>query len=456
MKTKRFLSIFFLAVLILGQLGAPARAAKAADLEDEIQAKAAVLVDQKTGAVIYGLNEHDELYPASLTKIMTCLLVLETIDEGRLKLSQEITATPTALEGLAEDGSTANIKAGEVLTVEELLYCMMLVSANEACTILAEKVSGSVASFVNRMNAKAQELGCADTHFMNPHGYHDSQHYTSAWDLYLITKAAIEHPMFMTICDTSSHTVPATNMSDPRQLNNTNYLIRSTREYYNPDVHGVKTGSYSQAGHCLVSTAQHASMELVCVILGADRVQDENGTWWTYSFVGTNKLYDWAFGNFSYQTVLSEDDVAGEAPVSLSATDHVTLRPAKAVEVLLPKETNLEELERDIALKSDPVEAPIAEGDVLGTLTLRLDGEVIAAVDLLAYTDVEASRIRILWRDIQAFFSTTAAKVGGGVILALIVIFSVLRMVSGSRRSRYGRGGGGRGRGSYRGSRRRR
>ena len=455
MKTKRFLSVFFLALLLIGQLAVPAQAARVSP--PSVEAKAALLVDRKTGAVLYAMNEHDELYPASLTKIMTCLLVLESIDEGRLKLSQEVTATPTALEGLAEDGSTAGIEAGETLTVEELLYCLMVVSANEAGAILAEKISGSVESFVDRMNAKAQELGCENTHFMNPHGYHDSQHYTSAWDLYLITRAALEHPMFMTVCDASSHVVPATNMSGERQLNNTNFLIRSGREYYNADVHGVKTGSHSMAGNCLVTTAQHASMDLLCVILGADRTQDEKGIWWTYSFVYTDKLYNWAFDNFAYQTVLKEDDVAGEAPVSLSSTDHVTLRPAQAVELLLPKGTDLEELEKKVSLKADPVEAPIAEGEVLGSMTVSLDGEELAEVDLLASTRVEASRLRILWRDVKEFCSTTAAKVGLGVILGLAVVLGVWKLLFSRRRARYGRGGGGGGRrGGYRGSKRRR
>ena len=454
MKTRRFFSIFFLALLLVGQLTVPATAADAPD--PEIQAKAALLVDQKTGAVIYGMNEHDELYPASLTKIMTCLLVLEAVDEGRLRLSQEITASPTALEGLAEDGSSANIKPGEILTVEELLYCMMVVSANEASAILGEKVSGSVSSFVDQMNAKAKELGCENTHFMNPHGYHDSQHYTSAWDLYLITKEALKYPMFMTVCDSSSHTVPATNLSEPRQLNNTNFLIRTGRDYYNADVHGVKTGSHSQSGNCLVTTAQHASMDLLCVILGADRIQKEDGSWWTYSFGETNRLYDWAFGNFTYQTVLKEGDVAGEAPVALSATDYVTLRPAKPVELLLPKGVDLEELEKVVTLKADPAEAPIAEGDVLGTLTIRLDGEECATVDLLALNDVEASRLRIFWRDMKEFFSSTTAKVIliiGAVLLVLLVLWKGLFS---RRRYRYGRSVSVRSRRGYRGGRKRR
>lgn len=455
MKTRRFFGSFFLTLLLVGLLAVPAEAAWVTD--PDVDAKAALLIDRKTGAVLYALNEHDELYPASLTKIMTCLLVLEAVDEGRLTLSQEITATPTALEGLAEDGSTAGIEAGETLTVEELLYCLMVVSANEAGAILAEKISGTVESFVDRMNAKARELGCENTHFMNPHGYHDSQHYTSAWDLYLITKAALEHPMFMTVCDASSHIVPATNLSPERQLNNTNFLIRSGREYYNPDVHGVKTGSHSQAGNCLVSTAQHASMDLLCVILGADRIQDEKGIWWTYSFVYTDKLYNWAFDNFSYQVILKEDDVAGEAPVSLSSTDHVTLRPERAVELLLPKGVELEELEKTLTLKSDPAEAPIAEGDVLGTMTITLDGEELAEVDLLAFTSVEASRLRVLWRDVKQFFSTTAAKVVLGVLLALAAVFGGWRLLFSRRRYRYGRSvGGGRRRGVYRGPRRRR
>ena len=455
MKTRRFFGSFFLTLLLVGLLAVPAEAAWVTD--PDVDAKAALLIDRKTGAVLYALNEHDELYPASLTKIMTCLLVLEAVDEGRLTLSQEITATPTALEGLAEDGSTAGIEAGETLTVEELLYCLMVVSANEAGAILAEKISGTVESFVDRMNAKARELGCENTHFMNPHGYHDSLHYTSAWDLYLITKAALEHPMFMTVCDASSHIVPATNLSPERQLNNTNFLIRSGREYYNPDVHGVKTGSHSQAGNCLVSTAQHASMDLLCVILGADRIQDEKGIWWTYSFVYTDKLYNWAFDNFSYQVILKEDDVAGEAPVSLSSTDHVTLRPERAVELLLPKGVELEELEKTLTLKSDPAEAPIAEGDVLGTMTITLDGEELAEVDLLAFTNVEASRLRVLWRDVKQFFSTTAAKVVLGVLLALAAVFGGWRLLFSRRRYRYGRSvGGGRRRGVYRGPRRRR
>lgn len=448
----RWLSIFLLLLLLLNVCALPAAAVE----DPDVQAKAALLVDQKTGAVVYAKNEHQELYPASLTKIMTFLLVLEAIDQGQLKLDQPLTATATAMETLAEDGSTAGIQVGETLTVEQLLYCMMVVSANEACTILAEEISGSVDAFVDAMNAEAKRLGCENTHFLNPHGLHDDQHYTSAWDLYLITRAAMEYPEFMTVCDTTSITIPATNLSPERILHNTNYLICGyrSRGYLNGEAHGVKTGHTSLAGYCLVSTARRASFNFISVVLGAERSLLEDGTtWWTYSFGETNRLFQWGFENFTYQTVLEEDAVAGEAAVSLSQTDHVILHPAHAVELLLPRDLDPEALERTVTLKADPVEAPIARGDVLGTMTISVNGEEYASVDLLAFTDVEASRLRVLWRDIQAFLATTKAKVGLAVLAAAAGVFLVWKLLFSNRRYRYGRSVG-RGRSNgYRGRR---
>jgi len=453
MKIRRFLSVFLLAVLTVTLWASP----RAAALEEpDIQCKAALLVDAHTGAVVYAKNEHQELYPASLTKIMTCLLTLEAIDKGKLDMNQAVTATASALEGLPSDGSTAGIQAGEVMTVEHLLYCMMVVSANEASQILAETISGSVAAFVGEMNARAQALGCKNTHFVNPHGIHDSQHYTSAWDMYLIAKEAMKHEQLMAICDTPTVVIPATNISAARTLRTTNYLIGSwyTRGYLNGDAHGIKTGSTSQAGHCLVSTARRASLSFVSVILGADRTLLEDGTtWWTYSFGETNRLFDWAFENFTYRTILKENDVAGEAPVSLSRQDHVTLHTDQPVEILVPQELNVEDLEKTITLRSDPVEAPIAAGDVLGTLSVSLDGKEYASVDLLAFTDVEASRLRVLWRDIQNFLGTTQAKVGGAVLGTLAALCLLWKLVFSRRRYRYGRSVG-RTRSGYRGRRR--
>lgn len=456
MKATRFFSVFFLMALVVNLLAFPVSAAETSlPADPDIQAKAALLVDANTGNIVYAKNEHQELYPASLTKIMTALLVLEAVDSGKLSLDQQLTASDSITE-LDADGSSAGIKVGEVMTVEQLLYCMLVVSANEACVILAEAVSGDVDTFVDAMNAKAQALGCENTHFVNPTGLHDSQHYTSAWDLYLITQEAMKHEDFMRICDTGDITLPATNLSEARSLHSTNYLISvwRSRGYYNTDAHGVKTGSTDAAGHCLVSSASKGSLSFISVMLGCEQLHLEGNEIRTMSFYETNRLFDWAFNNFAYQTVLTSDEILKEVAVSLSKIDHVTVHPAEDVEVLLPKGLAAEDLEWTITLKSDPVEAPISAGDVLGTVTLSYDGTDYATVDLLALNDVEASRILTFWRDVKAFFSQTAVKVVGTILLAAVVALLVWKLVFGRRRYRYGRSVNFRSRRGYRGRRR--
>lgn len=442
--------------LVVNLLAFPVSAAEVSlPADPDIQAKAALLVDANTGNIVYAKNEHEELYPASLTKIMTALLVLEAVDSGKLSLDQQLTASDTITE-LDSDGSSAGIQVGEIMTVEQLLYCMLVVSANEACVILAEAVSGDVDTFVDAMNAKAQALGCENTHFVNPTGLHDSQHYTSAWDLYLITKEAMKHEDFMRICDTGDITLPATNLSEARSLHSTNYLISvwRSRGYYNTDAHGIKTGSTDAAGHCLVSSASKGSLSFISVMLGCEQLHLEGNEIRTMSFYETNRLFNWAFENFAYQTVLTSDEILKEVAVSLSKIDHVTVHPAEDVEVLLPKGLAAEDLERTITLKSDPVEAPISAGDVLGTVTLSYDGTDYATVDLLALNDVEASRILTFWRDVKAFFSQTAVKVIGIILLVAVVALLLWKLVFGRRRYRYGRSVNFRSRRGYRGRRR--
>ena len=460
MKTRRFLSVFLLAALVLSLWAVPFASASGTDgpslpEDPDILAKAALLVDAETGAVVYAKNEHQELYPASLTKIMTALLTLEAVKAGKLSMDQELTATASALEGLSSDGSSAGIKVGETMTVRNLLYCMLVVSANEACDILAEAVSGSVQAFVTAMNEKAKALGCENTHFVNPNGLHDPQHYTSAWDMYLITKAAMEYPDFMTICDTADVVIPATNISGERHLYTTNNLLSNWRVigYRNKEAHGIKTGSTSEAGHCLVSSAARGSLHFISVILGADRVE-ENGVGNIRSFSETTRMFNYGFENFSYKTVVDDTQVLDkEVPVALSKVDHVTIHPAQEVEVLMPNGLSPQDLERTLVLQ-DPVEAPVKEGQVLGTMELSYGGTVYATVDLLAMHDVEASKTLVLWRDVRLFFARPAVRIGLIVLAVLVLLVLVWKLLLSRRRYRYGRSVG-RGRsGGYRGRRR--
>jgi len=453
MKTKRFFSLFFILTLVVSLWATP----QAAAVEDpDIQAKAALLVDVNTDSVVYAKNEHQELYPASLTKVMTTLLVLDAVEDGKLRLDQELTASESAFIGLAADGSNAGIKPGEIMTVENLLYCMMVVSANEACNILAEAVSGSVAAFVDEMNTKAKELGCDNTHFANTNGLHDPQHYTSAWDMYLITKAAMEHDLFLTISDTANVVIPATNLSKERNYWTTNHLLSTWRVigYRNKEAHGIKTGSTDEAGYCLISSAARGSMHCVSVIMGAERVE-ENGKGNIRSFSETTRMFNYGFENFSFQTILEPStEVTTEIAVTLSKVDHVTVAPNEEVEVLFPNDLDPADLQRAVHVE-EPVEAPIQQGQKLGTMDLYYGDTVYATVDLLALHDVESSRLLIFWRDVQEFFEKPILRIISLVLLALIVLLVLLKLLFGRRRHRYGRSTTRRRGGGYRGRRRR-
>ena len=270
MKFRRILSVFLLSVL-MSLLLIPSAAA----LEPiEVNARAAVLVDTSDSTILYGKNEHQKMYPASITKIMTALLTLEAVERGELRMDQVITASETAFFDMIADGSTAGIKAGEQMLLKDLLYCMMLVSANEACNIVAEAVDGSVSVFVERMNARARELGCQNTHFVNTHGLHDDDHYTTAYDLYLIFKAVVEYDTFVDFVSMKDNTMTYKNSYGQEvheYMQSTNHYLLN--EYPVPEgvvMYGGKTGTTSMANSCLILMTENEEGErFFSVVLGS-------------------------------------------------------------------------------------------------------------------------------------------------------------------------------------------
>lgn len=456
MKTRRFFSVFF-CLLLAFSLAAPARAEEGDTGDWEVAAKAALLADPDTGEVLYGRNIHERLYPASTTKVMTALLVLEAVDRGELALDTVVTASETAIANLPPDGSNAGIQVGEELTVEQLLNCIVVVSANEAADILAEAVAGSIDAFVDRMNQRAAELGCEDTHFANTNGLQSVDHYTSAWDLYLITQEAMTHEIFMRICGTRSFQIPPTNLSDTRTYYTTNYLIDHHRNanYLYDGATGIKTGSTSDAGYCLVASATRGDRTLVSVVLGAERVTLEDGTQDTQSFSETIRLFDWGFDQFSRQVILAADELVDEVPVALSQEQNsVKVHPAQAVERLIPNDLATEDIRRTITLDQEVVDAPVTAGQKLGEITLSYGDTVYATVDLLADEDVSASRLLVFQRDLIEFLQRPVVRISAAAVAGLIVLLVILRLALGSRRRRYGRGYRGNRSGGYRGRRR--
>lgn len=325
-------------------------------------AQSVALMEKETGTLLYAENEHEQLEPASVTKVMTLLLTMEAIDDGRLHYEDLLSASDHAA---SMGGSQVYIKAGEQLTVEDLLKAVCLASGNDAAVMLADAVAGSEESFVDRMNARAVELGMNDTHFCNCTGLPAEGHITSAYDIALMSRALIlDHPdirRFTTIwMDSLRH--------GAFQLANTNKLIR----YYDGAT-GLKTGSTAAAGNCLSGTAERDGMELIAAVMKAPTSADR--------FETAKNLLNYGFANYTLLEIYP-----GEAlpliPVTMGAQDSVQPVFAAPNKVLLEK-TALSSLEKSLELE-ETIAAPVSAGQQLGSLTVSAGGKVVAVLPLVA------------------------------------------------------------------------
>ena len=454
MKKYRVLSILLVIPMVLSILCLPAFALEV----PELQCRNAVLVDANYGEVLYDMNAYDKAYPASITKVMTALLVMEALESGQLTQDTLVTVSELAARKTFADESSANLKAGEQLTVEELLYCLLLPSANDAAKALAEAVDGSMEEFVAHMNRKAGELGCQGTHFANPHGLHNEDHYTTAYDISLFMTAALKYDLFRTIIGTASHTVPATNLSGERLYYNTNGLISNLHYmgYVYDKCIGGKTGTTDEAGRCLVAAAEDGDTLLISVVLGSGPIEEPGYEKLRQGqFTESTKLLKWGFANFERVTITKGSEPVAKVAVTLSRqADEVMVKPQGSITRTLPKDLNLDQIETEITLFSNEVEAPVQEGQVLGTMKLSYEGEIYGTLDLVAVTSVERSELLYKKAQFIAFFQQSWVKLALGLVLVLVVLI-VLRLTVFRKRRRYHAGVGSRSRGNYRGTRRR-
>lgn len=436
MKPYRLVSLLLTLLLLAGALSPGACAVQA----PEITAGAALLMDAANDEVLYEKNANNRMYPASLTKVMTALLVLEAVDAGQLSLDQIITASSTFSAGLTANGSTQDIKPGEQMCLRDLLYCLLVASANEASNILAETVSGNTASFVDLMNQRALALGCENTHFANAHGLHDDDHYTTAHDIYLIARAAMENDTFRTIVSTRSYEIPATNMHKARLFYSTNALLVTWyyRESYLYDkAIGIKTGTTDEGGYCLLSAARDGEDYLISVVLNAPLVELEGGGTDRRQFTESRELFRWGFSNFERRQIVDTDTPLAQVNVTLSKTDHVLVRPAHQLERTLPRDMKQEDIKQEITLDSETVQAPVSAGQPLGKLTLTYQGEELGVVDLIAVSAAERSELLYRLDQISSFFQHAGVKLIA-VVLILALAILILRKTLLRPRSRYG------------------
>jgi len=338
-------------------------------LENQTQvletAKAAFVYERVSGTVIYAWNADSKVYPASMVKLMTALIALEEGD-----LADRVVVTQSALNQLTPGALTMHLVAGEELTLEQLLYGMMVASANDAAVVIAEHIAGSQAGFLARMNEKARELGCTGTSFSNTHGLHDEMTFTTARDVCRLVLAGLENEMFRTLFETTSYPLPATNKSEERKLNSTNYMMfDSSKAYYDQRVTGGRTGSTDAAGRCIAVTASDNGMELVCVIMGAQPTYSEDGSKVERfgSFEEMKDLLNYTYDGYTFHQLATQGQVLTQIPVENGAND-VAINPEHSISAVLPVELNETALvwHYDFGALSAPVEA----GQTLGSLQI--------------------------------------------------------------------------------------
>ena len=336
----------------------------------DVPVKSAVLMDVATGTVLYEKNAHEALAPASVTKVMTMLLIMEAIDSGALGYGDTVTASEAAAR---KGGSQVYLKVGEQMSVEEMLKSIAVSSANDCACAMAEHLSGSEEAFVERMNQKAKELSMEDTHFVNCTGLDDSpeakNHKTSAYDVALMSRELLgKHPDIRKFTTIWMDTI----RNGAFGLSNTNKLIR-----FYPGATGLKTGFTSGAGYCLSASAERENMELIAVTMGAESSKIRNAACKT--------LLDYGFAGFAL--VSPTLDESPQVPVRLGKEPQVEAALQEESSILIPK-AQKPGLTTEIQLE-ECCTAPVEKGTVLGTLTLRSGGETLLEVPLVAAREVK-------------------------------------------------------------------
>ncbi len=366
MKFKKFF-IYIFCLFIVASFILPTYVSFAVSDASEVvvDAPVALLMEADSGKILYEKNAYEKMFPASTTKIMTAILALENRD-----LLHVAKVSYNAIFTVPSGYTNANLQLDEELTMDQLLHVLLIPSANDAANVIAEDIGGSIESFANMMNTKASELGCKNTHFVNPNGVHDENHYSTAYDLALMGRYAMQNETFRKLVTTVRYTLPTTNKynKEDRTFLTTNRLINSNSSLYYEYATGIKTGYTDAAKNCIVASAKKDGMELICVILGANNDSNSNN-----KFTDCKTLFDFGFDNYSYKTLHLKDDVYKviNPRGATRETKNLNVLFENDVNVLIDKsDTNVEflpDVELDVNMK-----APIAKGDVVGKISYSI------------------------------------------------------------------------------------
>lgn len=413
---KKIISILLLLVILLSVFSVSTSAADyGCDINTSTQA--VYLKNLDTGNIVYEKNANEVMYPASLTKIMTYIIVAENVPDFD---STMITIEETMLTGLDPESSVMGLAQhiGESFSIKELVYGMLVASGNDAAWVLADYVGHGVDTFVDMMNKKAAQLGCTDTHFVNPHGLHNENHYTTAKDMALITEYAINKGDFLEITNTTSYTPKG--YTDP--VKTTNYLIDVSQKdgyYYYQYAKGIKTGYTNEAGKCLITMANKDNYSYLLIELGSpySEIDEIN-----YAMIDAKNLFTWSFDNIKFLPVLEESTVVETVPVKyVWGNQTIDLVADKSIEALLPIKYSQDDITTEVKCETQAY-APVKKGDALGSVTVYYKGEKLGSANLVANRDIGRSLTNFI-------ISKLSSSVQNNLFIVIILIFIVIGIV---------------------------
>lgn len=424
---KKILSILFTAVILASTVFCvPSNAAYNEYLDEKTYSDCLFLMSADNNEVIFDKNSGKQTAPASLTKIVTAIVVLENCSD----LTAMVTVEENCIRELDGTGSSlGGLKIGEQLSVYDLLCCLMLASGNDAATTLANYVTnGDREKFIAMMNDTAQKLGCVNSHFVNPHGLDHEDQYVTARDVAYFLLHAMKFPAFAEIVGKTKYTLPETNLQKERTIHNTNNLLnRAYKDYYCEYAKGGKTGTTKNAGYCVAAVASKDGYNYVAVCLKSEMINiDDDYPSENCAFVDAKTMFEWAFKNIRLVAIADPEKIVSEVEVKYAkSVDHVTLAPAEKIFGLVPTGIDADSLLIEPVKGSIPesVKAPVKKGDVLGKAKVLYAGQVLREIDLVATTDVRRSFFAFIGSVAKAIFTSWPFR-----ILAIIVIFALIMM----------------------------
>jgi D-alanyl-D-alanine carboxypeptidase (penicillin-binding protein 5/6) len=435
-KIKKMITILLLACVFVAQIPALSACAEWAP-PIPVDSNVVLLVNSDTGTVLYSKNADQKVYPASITKLMTAILTIEKFKDN---LNTQITVQSSDLTPLQDKGSSMmGLKSGEQITVEQLLYGLLLYSGNDAAVVLARAVGGDTDTFVTMMNDKAKELSCENTHYVNPHGLQDNNQYTTARDVYLISKYAMSFDILAQIVNTQNFKFQ-TNLQH-YNLTNTNAMILSGNSYYNKYVKGIKTGSTSDAGICLTSYATNNGINYYCVVMdghaiGTSGYTDRDLYNANTTFADTKALYQWAFGNFGIEDIVDKGSLQTKPlPIELAwDKTEIQLVAGSQFNALIPKNTDMKTVKLVPRGLPKSVQAPVSKGQKIGEADIMLGTQKLGTVDLVSGESVSRNQSLYFVYIVGKYFSSIWFKITCAFSIAILILFFTVSFLRNHKR----------------------